>query len=259
MWSSDEAIRAWGAERRTSRGGQPAHPVLAILTALALRAVFRLAYRRTEGLIGSVVRLLGLELRVLNHTALSAGRRRWTCRGRSRAAGARGADDAAGGGAGSTYPPVDSTGPKPCGAGEWLVEKHGTRTRRSWKKLRLGVDADTGEIVAATLTDRDQSDASQVGPLLRRDRNGWDRSGSASSRTAAPPLSRNAPSIPAQVRVAPSNPSIPATGLPTTVPLPGGATRESPASGGRARSGTDRIWRVPIRPPGRTTTRGPRR
>ena len=30
---------------------------------------------------------------------------------------------------------VDSTGLKLCGAGEWLVEKHGTKTRRAWRKL----------------------------------------------------------------------------------------------------------------------------
>jgi hypothetical protein len=33
---------------------------VAITTALTLRAVFRLALRQTEGLIGSIVRLLGL-------------------------------------------------------------------------------------------------------------------------------------------------------------------------------------------------------
>jgi hypothetical protein len=41
---------------------------------------------------------------------------------------------------------VDSTGLKLCGAGEWLVEKHGTSRRRSWRKLHIGVDADTGRI-----------------------------------------------------------------------------------------------------------------
>ena len=61
---------------------------------------------------------------------------------------------------------VDSTGLKLCGAGEWLLEKHGTRTRRSWRKLHVGVDADTGRIVAATLTTNDVDDASQVGTLL---------------------------------------------------------------------------------------------
>ena len=43
---------------------------------------------------------------------------------------------------------VDSTGLKLCGPGEWLIEKHGTRVRRSWRKLHIGVDADTGRIVA---------------------------------------------------------------------------------------------------------------
>src|ERR687897_959818 len=61
---------------------------------------------------------------------------------------------------------VDSTGLKLCGPGEWLVEKHGTKTRRSWRKLHLGVDADTGQIVAAALTGREADDGAQVGPLL---------------------------------------------------------------------------------------------
>ncbi len=61
---------------------------------------------------------------------------------------------------------VDSTGLKLCGAGEWLIEKHGAKRRRSWRKLHIGVDASTGEIVAATLTTKDVDDASEVAPLL---------------------------------------------------------------------------------------------
>lgn len=61
---------------------------------------------------------------------------------------------------------VDSTGLRLCGPGEWLVEKHGSKRRRAWRKLHIGVDADTGQIVAATLTAHDVDDASQVGPLL---------------------------------------------------------------------------------------------
>src|SRR3954470_11594377 len=52
--------------------------------------------------------------------------------------------------------------------GEWLVEKHATRTRRSWRKLHIGVDADTGLIIAAELTSKDVDDGSQVGPLLEQ-------------------------------------------------------------------------------------------
>src|SRR3954449_3943967 len=166
-WFSDEAVAAWEAERRTSRGGQPEYSDLAILAALTFKAVFRLAYRQTEGLIGSVIGFLGVDLAVPDPPPLC--RRAETLevpRPKPRGAGA---DDAAGGADGGAEPLhllVDSTGLKLIGAGEWLVEKHGTKRRRSWRKLHLGVDAETGRIVAATLTDRDEDDASQVGPLL---------------------------------------------------------------------------------------------
>ena len=61
---------------------------------------------------------------------------------------------------------VDSTGLRLCGPGEWLVEKHGTRRRRSWRKLHIGVDAETGQILASELTSHDVDDGSQVEPLL---------------------------------------------------------------------------------------------
>ena len=44
---------------------------MAIARALTLRAVFRLALRQTEGLVASVLRLLGLDLPVPDHTTLS--------------------------------------------------------------------------------------------------------------------------------------------------------------------------------------------
>ena len=49
VWFTDEAIAAWEAEPRPTRGGQPLYSSLVILTALTLRAVFRLACRQAEG------------------------------------------------------------------------------------------------------------------------------------------------------------------------------------------------------------------
>jgi hypothetical protein len=71
VWFSEAAIAAWHAEPRTTPGGQPHYSSLAITTALTLKAVFRLALRQTEGLIGSILRLLGLDLSVPDHTTLS--------------------------------------------------------------------------------------------------------------------------------------------------------------------------------------------
>ena len=144
VWFTDEAVAAWKAEPRTTSGGQRRYSPLAILTALTLRAVFRLALRQTEGLIGSIIGLLGLALAVPDHSTLS--RRAKTLevpRPRPRRNGE------------PLHLLVDSTGLKLCGAGEWLVEKHGAKTRRSWRKLHIGLDADTGQIVAAALTARE--------------------------------------------------------------------------------------------------------
>jgi hypothetical protein len=62
---------------------------------------------------------------------------------------------------------LDSTGLKLFGKGEWDSEKHG-RARRSWRKLHLAVDAETGEIVASALTGKEAGDAGQVPVLLEQ-------------------------------------------------------------------------------------------
>jgi hypothetical protein len=159
VWFSDDAITAWAAEPRTTRGGQPWYSQLAILTALTLRTVFRLAYRQAEGLIGSIISLLGLTLRVPDHTTLS---RRSATLAVPRPQPTATADGATG----PIHLLVDSTGLKLCGAGEWLVERHGTKRRRAWRKLHLGVDADTGRIVASALTNKEVDDGVLAGPLL---------------------------------------------------------------------------------------------
>ena len=103
VWFTDETVAAWKAEPRTTAGGQPWYSPLAILSALTLRAVFRLALRQTEGLIGSLIHLLGLALAVPDHTTLC--RRAKTLqvpRPRPRR---------------DVHRLVDSRGLKPCGAG----------------------------------------------------------------------------------------------------------------------------------------------
>src|SRR4051794_37648324 len=81
VWFSDDAIAAWRAAPRTTRGGQPRSSPLAITTALTLRAVFRLALRQTEGLIGSILHpcsASSLPCRTTRHS--TAGPRPWRCR-----------------------------------------------------------------------------------------------------------------------------------------------------------------------------------
>jgi hypothetical protein len=120
---------------------------------LMLRLVFHLALRQAEGFAASVLRLLGQELRIPDHTTLSRRSRSFARRQPKLIPH------------GPMHPVIDSTGLKLFGQGEWDEEQHG-RTRRSWRKLHLAVDAGSGEIVACVLTDNAAGDAGQVSALL---------------------------------------------------------------------------------------------
>ena len=61
---------------------------------------------------------------------------------------------------------VDSTGLKLYGEGEWKVRQHGYSKRRTWRKLHLGLDETTGEVLATVLTDNATDDAAMVPALL---------------------------------------------------------------------------------------------
>ena len=51
---------------------------------------------------------------------------------------------------------IDSTGLKVYGAGQWQAERHGYTRRKwhKWRRLHLGVDADSAQIVAVTSLSR---------------------------------------------------------------------------------------------------------
>jgi hypothetical protein len=156
VWFTDEAIAAWRAPATGRRGGQPIYSALAIETALTIRLVFHQPLRQTEGLLRSIADVLGVDIAIPDHTTLS---RR---------------------GVGLTVLPrdihwaeplhlvVDSTGLKIYGEGEWLDAKHGSRSRRRWRKLHIGINADRHEVVVAELTPDDVGDVSTVPDLLEQ-------------------------------------------------------------------------------------------
>jgi IS5 family transposase len=127
---------------------------LATTTALTMRAVFRLALRQVEGLVGSVIALLRLALTVPDHSTMCRRSRPLELPLLRRS------------GTGPVPLLVDSTGVKLGGAGEWQIQKHGASRRRSWHKLRIGIDARSGDILAIELTEKDVDDAARVGALL---------------------------------------------------------------------------------------------
>lgn len=71
LWVSDEALAAWRAAPRRTPGGQARFSQTAIETALMVRLVFHQPLRQTEGLLSSLLILLGVELPVPDHTTIS--------------------------------------------------------------------------------------------------------------------------------------------------------------------------------------------
>jgi len=115
-----------------------------------LRLVFHLLLRQTEGFLGSILTMMGLDHPCPDHTTLS--RRNRTIEVRRHLDNLPDA---------SLSFIVDSTGLKICGQGEWHTKKLGVKYRKRWKKLHIGVD-ENGWILASKITDGHYQDPSQV-------------------------------------------------------------------------------------------------
>src|SRR5215210_6097419 len=156
LWVSAEALAAWRDDSRTGKRGAPrTYSDVAILCMAMLSAVYRLALRATQGLLNAVLRLLKVELSVPDYTTLCRRRRRLEVSLPRRAK-----DE-------PLHVVVDATGIKVYGEGEWKVRSHGwSRRRTQAAKLHVGVDAASGEIVAAAVTTNDLSDGQLLPGLL---------------------------------------------------------------------------------------------
>ena len=154
VWLPSDLTEIWYYQGPNQRGAQYTFSDVAIQTVLTLRMIYHLPLRQAEGFVGSVLAQMGLALRVPDYS---------TCARRQAALAValpplprRG----------SSHLVVDATGLKVYGEGEWTVRQHGASHRRTWRKLHLGVDEATGQIVAQMLTLAGTDDASQVEPLL---------------------------------------------------------------------------------------------
>lgn len=157
FWVSEDVVQGW---RNTAKNGQPGRDYdytdQAILTMALLQEFYHLPLRQTEGFVTSLFELLGADLDVPDHTTL--------CRRRKNLAVALPRSS----GGEPLHILVDSTGVKVFGEGEWKVRQHGYTRRRTWRKLHLGIDAVSGEIVAAVVTTNNYTDGQVLPDLLEQ-------------------------------------------------------------------------------------------
>jgi Transposase DDE domain len=155
LWFDERAIAAWRDTAHSSAPGRPkVYADAAIECALVLKSVFHLSLRATQGFLGSAVTLLGLGLPVPDYSTMS---RRQAGLAISLLPASR---------SGARHVVVDSTGLKVYGAGEWHAGKYHRTRRRVWRKLHLGVDETTREILAADVTDSRIHDSRRLPTLL---------------------------------------------------------------------------------------------
>jgi len=159
LWIGEDARAAWLNQTKTGRRGRSdRYADAAVQCVLTLKEVYRLPLRGAEGLARSLFRAWGLGLAVPDYSTLCRRRQRLQV-SLPRLAKRGGA---------KLHLVVDSTGLKIYGEGEWKVRQHGWTKRRTWRKLHLGLDADTQEIAAAHLTTADCADAPVLPELLRQ-------------------------------------------------------------------------------------------
>lgn len=141
FWFSEDAIRKWRNTSHTCEKGRPKeYSDDAILCALLIRTVYHLPLRALEGLLLSLVSLLGLSLKVPSYTQICR-RAKHLGKVLKKLSSKRPCDIV-----------FDSTGLKVYGEGEWKVRQHGKSKRRTWRKLHLGMDPDSKEIILAEVT-----------------------------------------------------------------------------------------------------------
>jgi hypothetical protein len=155
LWFEEDVIAAWAHANQAVKVGRPfTYSDTAIECLLALRELFQLPYRQTEGLGRALVKLMNVEVAIPDFTSLAkrAAKLGVTLELPSRP--------------GPIDVVIDSTGLKIFGAGEWRSEAYRTPKRRTWRKLHLSINAATQEIVAEVLTSKRCDDADLVPELL---------------------------------------------------------------------------------------------
>jgi IS5 family transposase len=155
LWVDTRLTDTWlDPDAPPRRGRRRTYSDAAVLCALTLREVYHLPLRATEGLVSSLLRLLGVELPAPDYSTLC--RRARSLEVPLSASVRRG----------PLHLVVDSTGLKVYGEGEWKVRLHGVDKRRTWRKLHVCIEHRSQRVMASTITEKEVLDRRAVPELL---------------------------------------------------------------------------------------------
>ncbi len=148
FWFSKDVTDSWYSAKRTSRKGRPeTYSDNTIRCGLMIKVLFRIPFRMLEGFVSSLMGILSLELSCPDYSVFCRRARNLNIPMRRLLK------------TGEHLNVIfDSTGMKVFGEGEWKVRKHGYSKRRTWRKVHVGMCADTGQVVVSAITSNDVSD-----------------------------------------------------------------------------------------------------
>ena len=155
VWIDDQAIESWNFAGPTGRRGRiNTFGDLAIESALLLRGLLKFPLRQTQGFLEGLFSMLKLPLDSPSYSTLSR-----------RAAKLEVAIPTI-----NWSEPInvliDGSGLKVFGEGEWKMRVHGKSKRRTWRKIHIGINRESQEIVAVTLTESNVHDSMETAHLL---------------------------------------------------------------------------------------------
>ncbi|MGF2683599.1 IS5-like element ISAha1 family transposase [Acinetobacter johnsonii] len=144
----------WYAQPKGKHGRNQTYSDTAIQCCLMIKSLFRLSLRMVTGFVQSLIHLCRLDWTAPDYSTI--------CRRQKHIDIAINYQKSSN----CLQLLVDSTGLKFLGEGEWKRKKHQPEYRRQWRKLHIGIDAETLQIRAIQLTINNVSDSQVLGDLL---------------------------------------------------------------------------------------------
>ena len=154
FWISPDAIKKWGAKASLKPGRPFKFSDDAILTLLILKFVYHLPFRQLTGFAKSLIVLLQLSVEIPHYSCINKRMKKLQIP--AHILSKQGITDIV----------FDTSGVRVYLAGEWKKEKYGGRRR--WKKIHLGINLQTKEIVFAKATNEYIHDLTYVKDALDR-------------------------------------------------------------------------------------------
>lgn len=157
VWISESAIQHWyNTEKTGKKGVSNTYSDFAVEACLMVKMLFKLDYRKTQGVVNSLFVLMGVSLLSPDYTTLSRRLPKLKIKLPCKALPQR------------INLVIDSTGIKVYGEGEWKVRTHGWSKHRTWRKLHLAIEPKSGQIVGLEATSNAVDDAGKVEDLMNQ-------------------------------------------------------------------------------------------